>query len=148
MQHEDHTMKELHYMYLLIEREQSGCEGLLGRHSIQSLPLLWHWNWWQEPTEDTEWATYQGKISICNVTDYIFDYIILMSVRLPSLSSYPQTAQDISFANVQALFQSMSSRRGCPSTSQSDAEGEETSTQIDQKSVTISGKRLLTTAGL
>ncbi|XP_040923405.1 dynein assembly factor 3, axonemal-like [Toxotes jaculatrix] len=41
-----------------------------------------------------------------------------------------KTAQDISIENVQALFQSLSSRRGCPSTSQSD-------TQIDQKSVTI-----------
>ncbi|XP_039991721.1 dynein assembly factor 3, axonemal-like [Xiphias gladius] len=48
-----------------------------------------------------------------------------------------KTAQDISFANVQALFQSLSSRRGCPSTSQSDAEGEEPFTQIDQISVNI-----------
>ncbi|XP_019938726.2 dynein axonemal assembly factor 3 [Paralichthys olivaceus] len=48
-----------------------------------------------------------------------------------------KTAQDISFANVQALFKSLSGRRGCPSTSQSDTEREEPSTQIDLKSVTI-----------
>ncbi|XP_065806092.1 dynein axonemal assembly factor 3 isoform X1 [Labrus bergylta] len=46
------------------------------------------------------------------------------------------TAQDISFANVNALFQSLSSRRGCPASSQSEAE--ELSTQTDRKSVTIS----------
>ncbi|XP_044035020.1 dynein axonemal assembly factor 3-like [Siniperca chuatsi] len=44
-----------------------------------------------------------------------------------------KTAQDISFANVQALFQSLSSRRGCPTTSQSDTEAPQT----DRKSVTI-----------
>uniref|UniRef100_UPI0037E92711 dynein axonemal assembly factor 3-like n=1 Tax=Semicossyphus pulcher TaxID=241346 RepID=UPI0037E92711 len=48
-----------------------------------------------------------------------------------------KTAQDISFANVHALFQSLSSRRGCPTTSQSDAEAEEPSPQTDRKSVTI-----------
>ncbi|XP_071319687.1 dynein axonemal assembly factor 3-like [Trachinotus anak] len=48
-----------------------------------------------------------------------------------------KTAQDISFANVQALFQSLSSRRGCPSTSEPDTEGEEPSPQSDQKSVPI-----------
>ncbi|XP_060950947.1 dynein axonemal assembly factor 3-like [Limanda limanda] len=48
-----------------------------------------------------------------------------------------KTAQDISIANVQALFQSLSSRRGCPSPSQADTEGQEPSTQIDQKSVPI-----------
>ncbi|XP_056222504.1 dynein axonemal assembly factor 3-like [Seriola aureovittata] len=48
-----------------------------------------------------------------------------------------KTAQDISFANVQALFQSLSSRRGCPSTSEPDTEGEEPLSQTDQKSVTI-----------
>lgn len=46
-----------------------------------------------------------------------------------------KTAQDISFANVQALFQSLSSRRGCPTTSQSEAE--EPSTKTDQKPATI-----------
>ncbi|CAK6964233.1 dynein axonemal assembly factor 3-like [Scomber scombrus] len=46
-----------------------------------------------------------------------------------------KTAQDISFANVQALFQSLSSRRGCPTTTRSEAE--EPSTKPDQKSVTI-----------
>ncbi|XP_008281516.1 dynein assembly factor 3, axonemal [Stegastes partitus] len=46
-----------------------------------------------------------------------------------------KTAQDISIANVQGLFQSLSSRRGCPTTSPSDSE--EPSTQIDQKSVII-----------
>ncbi|XP_053197054.1 dynein axonemal assembly factor 3-like [Scomber japonicus] len=46
-----------------------------------------------------------------------------------------KTAQDVSFANVQALFQSLSSRRGCPTTTQSVAE--EPSTKPDQKSVTI-----------
>ncbi|XP_029383546.1 dynein assembly factor 3, axonemal [Echeneis naucrates] len=50
---------------------------------------------------------------------------------------YIKTAQDISFANVQALFQSLSSRRGCPSTSEPDAEGEEPLSQTDQKSITI-----------
>ncbi|KAG7227810.1 hypothetical protein INR49_013604 [Caranx melampygus] len=47
------------------------------------------------------------------------------------------TAQDISFANVQALFQSLSSRRGCPSTSEPDTEGEESLSQTDQKVITI-----------
>ncbi|XP_076615769.1 dynein axonemal assembly factor 3 [Chaetodon auriga] len=49
-----------------------------------------------------------------------------------------KTAQDISLANVQALFQSLSSRRGCPTTSQSDTEAEEPSPQTDRKSFTIS----------
>ncbi|XP_026172177.1 dynein assembly factor 3, axonemal isoform X2 [Mastacembelus armatus] len=48
-----------------------------------------------------------------------------------------KTAQDISFANVQALFQSLSSRRGCPTTSQSDTEAENPSAQTDHKSLTI-----------
>nr|XP_046233594.1 dynein axonemal assembly factor 3-like isoform X1 [Scatophagus argus]XP_046233595.1 dynein axonemal assembly factor 3-like isoform X1 [Scatophagus argus]XP_046233596.1 dynein axonemal assembly factor 3-like isoform X1 [Scatophagus argus]XP_046233597.1 dynein axonemal assembly factor 3-like isoform X1 [Scatophagus argus]XP_046233598.1 dynein axonemal assembly factor 3-like isoform X1 [Scatophagus argus] len=48
-----------------------------------------------------------------------------------------KTAQDISFANVQALFQSLSSRRGCPTTSQPDAKTEKPSPQTDRKSVTI-----------
>lgn len=56
-----------------------------------------------------------------------------------SISSRPQTAQDISLANVQALLQSLSSRQGCPSTSQSDTEAEEPSTHIHQKSVPING---------
>ncbi|XP_070783686.1 dynein axonemal assembly factor 3-like [Enoplosus armatus] len=46
-----------------------------------------------------------------------------------------KTAQDISIANVQALFQSLSSRRGCPTTSQSEAEA--VSPQTDRKSVTL-----------
>ncbi|XP_018533833.1 dynein axonemal assembly factor 3 [Lates calcarifer] len=50
---------------------------------------------------------------------------------------HTKTAQDISFSNVQALFQSLSSRRGCPSTSHSGTEGEEPSAQTDQKSVTV-----------
>ncbi|XP_051273481.1 dynein axonemal assembly factor 3-like [Dicentrarchus labrax] len=50
---------------------------------------------------------------------------------------YIKTAQDISIANVQALFQSLSSRRGCPTTSQSDAEALQPSTQTDRKSITI-----------
>ncbi|XP_030610519.1 dynein assembly factor 3, axonemal [Archocentrus centrarchus] len=36
-----------------------------------------------------------------------------------------KTAQDISFANVQGLFQSLSSRRGCPTTSQPYTDAEE-----------------------
>ncbi|KAM9336464.1 dynein axonemal assembly factor 3 [Symphorus nematophorus] len=48
-----------------------------------------------------------------------------------------KTAQDISFSNVQALFQSLSSRRGCPTTSQSDTEADEPVPQTDRKSVTI-----------
>eukprot|EP00064_Thunnus_orientalis_P019296 superscaffoldBa00004765_g19412 len=50
-----------------------------------------------------------------------------------------KTAQDIAFANVQALFQSLSSRRGCPTTSQSEAE--EPSTKTDQKPATINAMR-------
>lgn len=42
MQQDDDRLKEFNFVYVLIEREQSGCDGLLGRHSIQSLPLLWH----------------------------------------------------------------------------------------------------------
>ncbi|KAM7381745.1 hypothetical protein PAMA_012540 [Pampus argenteus] len=45
-----------------------------------------------------------------------------------------KTAQDISFANVQAFLQSLCSRR-CPTTCQSEAE--ESSTKTDQTSVTI-----------
>ncbi|XP_042364613.1 dynein axonemal assembly factor 3-like [Plectropomus leopardus] len=48
-----------------------------------------------------------------------------------------KTAQDISFANVQELFQSLSSRRGCPTTSQLDTNTEEPSPETDPKSVTI-----------
>ncbi|XP_028423263.1 dynein assembly factor 3, axonemal isoform X1 [Perca flavescens] len=48
-----------------------------------------------------------------------------------------KTAQDISFANVQELFQSLSSRRGWPTTFQSDAEPEEPSPEADGKSVSI-----------
>ncbi|XP_075949732.1 dynein axonemal assembly factor 3 isoform X1 [Anarhichas minor] len=48
-----------------------------------------------------------------------------------------KTAQDISFANVQELFQSLSSRRGCPNTSQSDAKAEEPPPEADRNSVTI-----------
>lgn len=66
----------------------------------------------------------------------------------PFLSSHPQTAQDISFATVQALFQSLTSRRGCPTTSQSDTEAEKPPPQTDRKSVTMNGKWLLTLAGL
>lgn len=61
----------------------------------------------------------------------------------PFLSSHSQTAQDISFANVQALFQSLSSSRGCPTTSQLDTEAEEPPPQPDRKSVTVNGKWLL-----
>ncbi|XP_028989539.1 dynein axonemal assembly factor 3-like isoform X2 [Betta splendens] len=46
-----------------------------------------------------------------------------------------KTAQDLSLANVQALFQSLSSRRGCPTATQSHSE--EPSIQLDHKSVTI-----------
>ncbi|CAJ1080957.1 dynein assembly factor 3%2C axonemal-like [Xyrichtys novacula] len=50
---------------------------------------------------------------------------------------HTKTAQDVSFANVSTLFQSLSSRRGHPTFSPSDAEAEEPSTQSDQKSVSI-----------
>ncbi|KAK5850763.1 hypothetical protein PBY51_001612 [Eleginops maclovinus] len=46
-----------------------------------------------------------------------------------------KTAQDISFANLQELFHSMSSRWGCPNTSQSDAE--QLSSESERKSVTV-----------
>lgn len=46
-------------------------------------------------------------------------------------SSHMQTAQDISLANVQALFQALSSRHGG---------SEEPSPQTDRKPVTINGK--------
>lgn len=86
---------------------------------------------------------------ILKYLDCMFGYIILMSVFCPpSFSTHPQTAQDISFANVQALFQSLSSRRGCPSTSEPDTEGEEPLSQTDQKAVTINGKWLFNPAGL
>lgn len=111
------------------ERKQSGCQGLLGRHCVQSLSFLWYWDWGQELAEDTEWATHQGKIYSTNVY-----YILLhfMEICHPFLSPHSQTAQDISFANVQGLFQSLSSRRGCPTTSPS--------TRVDEKSVTTNGK--------
>lgn len=71
---------------------------------------------------------------------------ILLKQWAPSFFSHPQTAQDISFVNVQALFQSLSSRRGFPTTSQSDTEAKEPSPQIDRKSVTINGKWLFNTS--
>ncbi|XP_047465632.1 dynein axonemal assembly factor 3-like [Mugil cephalus] len=46
-----------------------------------------------------------------------------------------KTSQDVSFANVQGLFQSLSSRRGCPTASHSEAE--EPSAGTEQKSATI-----------
>lgn len=68
---------------------------------------------------------------------------------LPLLSPrQQQTAQDVSSANVQALFQWLSSRRGCPSAAQPETEREESPEQTDQKSVTVNGKWLLTPAGL
>ncbi|KAF0025364.1 hypothetical protein F2P81_022245 [Scophthalmus maximus] len=48
-----------------------------------------------------------------------------------------KTAQDVSSANVQALFQWLSSRRGCPSAAQPETEREESPEQTDQKSVTV-----------
>ncbi|KAM3592636.1 uncharacterized protein V6R79_022597 [Siganus canaliculatus] len=48
-----------------------------------------------------------------------------------------KTAQDVSVANVQALFQSLSSRRGCPTVSQSHKEAEEPSPHSDRKPVTV-----------
>lgn len=60
----------------------------------------------------------------------------------PSLSLHLQTAQDVSFANVQGLFQSLSSRRGCLTASQSDSEAEKASTQAEQKSASFNGKAL------
>lgn len=135
------------------ERGQSSCQGLLGRHCFQSLPRLWHWNWWQEPSEDTEWATHQGKTYSSNFLLSCSSSKLCMCwgttiFNRPALSPHPQTAQDISFANVQALFQSLSSRRGCPTTSQSDTGAEEPSPKTDQKSLTINGKWPLTLAGL
>lgn len=43
------------------ERGESGSDGLLGRYSVQSLPLFRHWIWWQDSAEDTERATHEGK---------------------------------------------------------------------------------------
>ncbi|KAF3704481.1 Dynein assembly factor 3, axonemal [Channa argus] len=48
-----------------------------------------------------------------------------------------KTAQDISLANVQAFFQSLSSRRGCPTTSQLETEAVDPSRQTDRKSIKI-----------
>ncbi|KAG7507583.1 hypothetical protein JOB18_038793 [Solea senegalensis] len=48
-----------------------------------------------------------------------------------------KTAQDVSFANVQLLFQALSSRRRTSSTPPSDTERQEPSTHTDQTSVTI-----------
>ncbi|XP_061565351.1 dynein axonemal assembly factor 3-like [Cololabis saira] len=48
-----------------------------------------------------------------------------------------KTAQDISFANVQGLFQSLSSRRGCLTVSQSGTETKNPTTQAGQKSARI-----------
>lgn len=67
-------MQDLTFICVWIERKQSGSARILGRHSVQSLPRLWHWVWWQQLTEDTEWATCQGKIYSCNSTYYMFDY--------------------------------------------------------------------------
>lgn len=58
------------------------------------------------------------------------------------LSLHLQTAQDVSFANVQGLFQSLASGRGCLTASQSGSEAEEASTQADQKSAGFNGKVL------
>lgn len=55
------------------------------------------------------------------------------------LFSHPQTAQDISFANLQGLFQSLSSRRGCPTTSQTYTDTED-DTSI--RTVSIKGEML------
>ncbi|XP_072229937.1 dynein axonemal assembly factor 3-like [Leuresthes tenuis] len=49
-----------------------------------------------------------------------------------------KTAQDISFANLQGLFESLSSRRRCLTPSKSDTEAEEASASADQSSITIS----------
>ncbi|KAM6897136.1 dynein axonemal assembly factor 3 [Xenentodon cancila] len=48
-----------------------------------------------------------------------------------------KTAQDISFANVQGLLQSLSSRRGCLTVSQSEAETKNPTTQAGQKSARV-----------
>ncbi|XP_074518881.1 dynein axonemal assembly factor 3 [Halichoeres trimaculatus] len=48
-----------------------------------------------------------------------------------------KTAQDVSLANVNTLFQWLSSRRGCPSSPHSDAEAEEASKQSDRQPITI-----------
>ncbi|KAF7204526.1 dynein axonemal assembly factor 3 isoform X1 [Nothobranchius furzeri] len=48
---------------------------------------------------------------------------------------YIKTAQDISFANTQRLFQSLSSRRGCLTTPQSDSEAE--TARTEQKPVSV-----------
>ncbi|XP_069011796.1 dynein axonemal assembly factor 3-like [Embiotoca jacksoni] len=50
---------------------------------------------------------------------------------------HTKTAQDLSVANVQGLLRSLSGRRGCAATSQSDSEAEEPSTRVDRKSVTV-----------
>ncbi|KAM8836476.1 dynein axonemal assembly factor 3 isoform 2-T4 [Spinachia spinachia] len=47
------------------------------------------------------------------------------------------TAQEVSVANVQELFQSLSSRRGCSTTSQSEAKAEEASDEDVLKSVPV-----------
>ncbi|XP_028331524.1 dynein assembly factor 3, axonemal isoform X1 [Gouania willdenowi] len=48
---------------------------------------------------------------------------------------HTKTAQDVSFANVQRLFQSLSSRRGCPTTTLPHTDSE--TTLVDTKSVPI-----------
>ncbi|KAM4716000.1 dynein axonemal assembly factor 3 [Anableps anableps] len=48
-----------------------------------------------------------------------------------------KTAQDLSFANMQGLFQSLSSRRRCLTTSHSDTEAEEAPTLSQQKSLSL-----------
>ncbi|XP_058497091.1 dynein axonemal assembly factor 3-like [Solea solea] len=50
---------------------------------------------------------------------------------------HTESAQDISFANVQLLFQSLSGRHGSPSASLSDTEHQEPATLTDQRAVTL-----------
>uniref|UniRef100_A0A8C7XUP7 Dynein axonemal assembly factor 3 n=1 Tax=Oryzias sinensis TaxID=183150 RepID=A0A8C7XUP7_9TELE len=59
-----------------------------------------------------------------------------------------KTAQDISFANVQRLFQTLSSRRSCPATSEPDKETEKPSMQPDLKSLRIKDLMHLTGVSL
>lgn len=72
---------------------------------------------------------------VVHISKHVSVCLLLSSV----LSSHPQTAQDISFANVQGLFQSLSSRRGCPTTSQPYTDAEE---DTSLRPITINGKRL------
>lgn len=68
----------------------------------------------------------------------------MFMVSVLFLHSHPQTAQDISVANVQELFQSLSRGWGCSITSQSEVKAEEASPEADLKSVPVHGKILLT----